>query len=267
MKLIRILAIVPRGDRPARAREAGLMDRSSFPSGYEAPPGGSSRRKRSWPPPCSCWCSLARTAAAARDAERRRRLRARRRPHVVFTWERRSAAAHAALPRRARGGAVLPPARRSARCGADGADPRGGRRCGARTSSATPSQIDSIVLRGLIAVALGGIVGRLVDMERGQARAAEQRAAEAERLRDELGRRIDVLEATGRAARALSSSLDLDVAFEAFVQELRGLAAVRSAASSSRGERRPVMATAGIARRGVARPGGAHTARGLVSSR
>ena len=91
----------------------------------------------------------------------------------------------------------------------------------------TPAEVDSIVLRGLIALALGGIVGRLVDMERGQARAARERAAEAERLRDELGRRIDMQEATSRAARALGSSLDLDVAFAAFVQELRGLAALR----------------------------------------
>ena len=30
-------------------------------------------------------------------------------------------------------------------------------------------EVDSIVLRGAIALALGGIVGRLVDMERGQA--------------------------------------------------------------------------------------------------
>ena len=59
-------------------------------------------------------------------------------------------------------------------------------------------------------MALGAVVGRLVDMERGQAHDAEERAAEAERLRDELGRRVDLLEATNRAARALGSSLDLD---------------------------------------------------------
>ena len=89
---------------------------------------------------------------------------------------------------------------------------------------------DALMLRVLVAVALGGVVGRLVDMERSQARAAEERAAEAERLRDELGRRIDLLEATSRAARALGSSLDLDAAFAAFVQELRGLLAFDRAA-------------------------------------
>ncbi|MHB1241833.1 MAG: sensor histidine kinase [Gaiellaceae bacterium] len=108
-------------------------------------------------------------------------------------------------------------------------------------------QYDALVLRLLVALALGGIVGRLVDMERGQARRAEARAAEAERLRDELGRRIDVLEATSRAARALGSSLDLDAAFQAFVQELRGLLDFDRAAIllvEPSGAR--VMATAGV---------------------
>ena len=111
----------------------------------------------------------------------------------------------------------------------------------------TPAEVDSIVLRWLIALALGGIVGRLVDMERGQARAARERAIEAERLRDELGRRIDMQEATSRAARALGSSLDLDVAFAAFVQELRGLLPFdRAAILLVEGGRAVVMATAGI---------------------
>lgn len=108
--------------------------------------------------------------------------------------------------------------------------------------------LDSIVLRGLIALALGAVVGRLVDMERGQARAAEERAAEAERLRDELGRWIDVHEATSRAARALGSSLDLDVAFDAFVQELRGLMPFdRASILLVDGSGALVMATAGVA--------------------
>ncbi len=52
---------------------------------------------------------------------------------------------------------------------------------------------------------------------------AEQRAVEAEELRDELGRRADLLDAANRCARALASSLDLDEAFGAFIRELRGL--------------------------------------------
>ena len=119
-----------------------------------------------------------------------------------------------------------------------------------------PAEIDSIVLRGLIALALGGIVGRLVDMERGQARAAEERAAEVERLRDELGRRIDVREATSRAARALGSSLDLDVVFAAFVQELRGLLPFdRAAILLVEGSGALVLATAGIAEEEFLEPG------------
>ncbi len=105
----------------------------------------------------------------------------------------------------------------------------------------------ALLLRLVVALTLGGIVGRLVDMERDQARTAEARAAEAERLRDELGRRIDVLEATSRAARALGSSLDLDAAFEAFVRELRGLLEFDRAAIllvEPGGAR--VMATAGV---------------------
>ena len=110
-----------------------------------------------------------------------------------------------------------------------------------------PIRWDALVLRVLVAFALGAVVGRLVDMERAQARDADARAAEAQRLQDELGRRIDVLEATSRAARALGSSLDLDEAFAAFVRELRSLLAFDRAAillAESDGAR--VMATAGV---------------------
>ena len=53
--------------------------------------------------------------------------------------------------------------------------------------------------------------------------AARERAAEAERLRDALGRRVDVLEAANRCARALGSSLEIEQAFGAFIREVRGL--------------------------------------------
>ena len=113
------------------------------------------------------------------------------------------------------------------------------------------------MLRVVVAIALGGVVGRLVDMERSQASDAEERAAEAERLRDELGRRVDLLETTNRAARALGSSLDLDEAFAAFVGELRTLLPFDRAAillAEAGGAR--VMATAGIGADG--RPGAGH---------
>ena len=71
----------------------------------------------------------------------------------------------------------------------------------------------------LIALVVGWVVNRF-DEERVL---AEQRAEEAETLRDELGRRADLLDAANRCARALGSSLDLDEAFGAFIRELRGL--------------------------------------------
>jgi signal transduction histidine kinase len=71
----------------------------------------------------------------------------------------------------------------------------------------------------LMALLVGWVVSRLNE----QRATAEQRVEEAEELRDELGRRADMLEAANRCARALSSSLDLDEAFSAFIRELRGL--------------------------------------------
>jgi len=69
----------------------------------------------------------------------------------------------------------------------------------------------------------GAIVGLLVGRLRSESATADLRAHEAEALRDQLGRRADALEAANRCARALSSSLDLDQAFGAFIRELRGL--------------------------------------------
>jgi len=72
------------------------------------------------------------------------------------------------------------------------------------------------LLAGLI---VGWLVGRL-ETAAGE---SVERAAEAERLRDTLGRRVDVFEAANRCARALGSSLALEPAFGAFIRELRGL--------------------------------------------
>jgi signal transduction histidine kinase len=71
----------------------------------------------------------------------------------------------------------------------------------------------------------GAIVGWLVKRLGREAAIADARAREAEALRDELGRRVDILEAANRCARALASSLDLDQAFSAFIRELRALVA------------------------------------------
>jgi signal transduction histidine kinase len=71
----------------------------------------------------------------------------------------------------------------------------------------------------LMALLVGWVVVRFEE----QRETAERRALEAEALRDELGRRADLLDASNRCARALSSSLDLDEAVNAFIRELRGL--------------------------------------------
>jgi signal transduction histidine kinase len=83
--------------------------------------------------------------------------------------------------------------------------------------------VDRIVLTVGVQLILGLVVGSLVERLRDERRGARTRVAEAETLRDELGRRADILDATNRAARALGSSLDLDHAFAAFIRELRGL--------------------------------------------
>src|SRR6476659_311872 len=83
--------------------------------------------------------------------------------------------------------------------------------------------LDYVTLQLGIEVLLGLIVGWLMLRLLGQSTVAEARAAEAEKLRDQLGRRADALEAANRCARALSSSLELDQAFDAFIREVRGL--------------------------------------------
>ncbi len=85
--------------------------------------------------------------------------------------------------------------------------------------------LDRIILPVGVQLILGVIVGTLVKRLRDERATAGARATEAEALRDELGRRADILDATNRAARALGSSLDLNQAFAAFIRELRGLIA------------------------------------------
>jgi len=83
--------------------------------------------------------------------------------------------------------------------------------------------LDYVTLQLGLEVVIGLIVGWLLLGLRTQTDVAESRAQEAERLRDQLGRRADALEAANRCARALSSSLELDEAFDAFIREVRGL--------------------------------------------
>ena len=110
----------------------------------------------------------------------------------------------------------------------------------------------------IVAIVLGAglIVAWLVRRLRIEAFRATARAKEAERLRDKLGRRVDVLEATSRCARALGSSLRLDEAFDAFITELRGLVPFERAAIllvDDGGAR--VMATAGAGADSFLAPG------------
>jgi signal transduction histidine kinase len=85
-------------------------------------------------------------------------------------------------------------------------------------------------VRILVGMTAGIVIGRLRDGLAAERQAVVVRAAEAERLRDELAQRSDVLEAANRVARALASSLELDAAFGAFIRELRGFVPFERAA-------------------------------------
>jgi signal transduction histidine kinase len=122
-----------------------------------------------------------------------------------------------------------------------------------------------VVVRCAVAFAIGAIVGRLTDDLLTEGRHARERALEAEGLRDELGRRVDLLEAANRCARALGSSLEVERAFGAFIRELRGLVPFdRTAIVLAEGGTATVMATAGRGARSVFPPGTARPATGSV---
>ena len=87
--------------------------------------------------------------------------------------------------------------------------------------SPPPFDIRHITVPFGVEIIMGLIVGGLVKQLWAEAKIAEARAAEAEELRDQIGRRADQLEVVNRCARALSSSLDLQAAFRAFVREAR----------------------------------------------
>jgi signal transduction histidine kinase len=76
-----------------------------------------------------------------------------------------------------------------------------------------------VVAELVMALLVGWVVAKLAE----ERILAEERAVEAEDLRDQLGRRADLLDAANRCARALGSSLDLNEAFGEFIRQLRGL--------------------------------------------
>ncbi|MEO8291262.1 MAG: ATP-binding protein [Gaiellaceae bacterium] len=111
-----------------------------------------------------------------------------------------------------------------------------------------------------IEIMMGLVVGWLAQRFRREAVVADARAAEAEDLRDQLGRRSDQLEAVNRVARALGSSLEQDQAFHRFLGELSGVFEFdRLAVVLAEGDEAVVMANAGregetLYPRGTARP-------------
>jgi signal transduction histidine kinase len=116
--------------------------------------------------------------------------------------------------------------------------------------------LDNVIFPVGVQAIIGAVLGSLVDNLRRERRSAGERAAEAEQLRDELGRRADLLDATNRCARALSSSLEIKHAFAAFIRELRGLVPFdRTAILLVEDGHLRVFATAGEAAETVFPPG------------
>ncbi len=122
--------------------------------------------------------------------------------------------------------------------------------------------------RVLVGMLAGIVIGYLRDTLTVEQSRAEARAAEAERLRDELGHRVDVLETANRCARALGSSLELDEAFGAFIRELRGLVPFeRTAIVLVEGDTATTMATAGRGASEVFPPGNSDPIEGSLLER
>jgi signal transduction histidine kinase len=126
----------------------------------------------------------------------------------------------------------------------------------------------TVFARVLVGMLAGIVIGRLRDTLNAERSRAEARAAEAERLRDELGHRVDVLETANRCARALGSSLELDEAFGAFIRELRGLVPFqRTAIVLVEGDTATTMATAGRGAGEVFPPGNSDPIAGSLLER
>jgi signal transduction histidine kinase len=126
----------------------------------------------------------------------------------------------------------------------------------------------TVFARVLVGMLAGIVIGRLRDTLNAERSRAEARAAEAERLRDELGHRVDVLETANRCARALGSSLELDEAFGAFIRELRGLVPFqRTAIVLVEGDTATTMATAGRGAGEVFPPGNSDPIQGSLLER
>jgi signal transduction histidine kinase len=119
----------------------------------------------------------------------------------------------------------------------------------------------TIASRILVGMLAGIVIGRLRD-------GIATRAAEAERLRDELGRRGEILEAANRCARALGSSLEIETAFGAFIRELRSLVPFdRTAIVLIEDDTAKTIATAGRGATEIFPPGSSGPVQGSVLDR
>ena len=120
----------------------------------------------------------------------------------------------------------------------------------------TDFDADNVTFPVGVLLLAGLIAAWLVERLWRQTEVAEERAAEAELLHDQLGRRVDVLEAAGRCARALGSSLELNEAFGAFIRELRAVVPFdRTAIVLADGDSAQVMAASGLGADEVFPPG------------
>jgi signal transduction histidine kinase len=127
---------------------------------------------------------------------------------------------------------------------------------------------DRVTFPAGVVLLTGLIVGWLVRRLDEEARVGVERAAEAERLRDQLGRRVDVLEAANRSARALGSSLEIEQAFNAFIREVRGLLPFdRTAIVLVENGSARTIATFGLGAREVFPPGSTGPLEGSVLER
>ena len=131
-----------------------------------------------------------------------------------------------------------------------------------------PYDVSNVTFQLGVGVLMALIAGWLVRKLGAQSEVAASRAAEAERLRDQLGRRVDLLEAANRCARALGSSLELDEAFGAFIRELRGLVPFqRTAIVLAEDGAAQVMAAAGAGADSTLPPGSARPVEGSILER
>ena len=121
---------------------------------------------------------------------------------------------------------------------------------------------DAVTLPLAVGILTGLIVGSLAGRLRKEAADADARAAEAEQLRDRLGRRGDQLEAVNRVGRAFGSSLEQEEAFDRFLSEVRNAFEFeRLAIVLVEGDEAVVMANSGrdeqtLFARGTTRPVG-----------